>query len=217
MAPADRERIVQQLRTTTPPTKPQQQHSWYAAILFFVVANTSGQRVSDFAHVAWNEITIRFSEKHGIDFLIMKPASNKTDPLGRKAAWAMIAAEQPDNPLMCPIATFKFCRAHMNQDTFGPFWRTEKKDPKEAKALFDRIVRIWRKAAKQVGVNEAQTKSINAHSIRASVATDLADLDFKPEVIKEICRWTKNSKMNEGYDARKEMNKLINVSLVKIE
>ena len=209
-----RRRIVQQLRTVLPPKQEKARHSHYAALLFLVSSNSSGQRMADFSHATWEDFYVRYSDKYKVDLLIIKPASCKQDPLGRQPErWAMVAASKPQDPMMCPIATFRFCREKMDTQTFGPFWRTDRIDAKQAKGLFDKYVSIWRKAVKNLGLPDR----INAHSMRASVVTELTELGFRKEFMQELMRWTKSSTMYLGYDRSGQINQEAKISCLKIE
>lgn len=123
VSPMERTQVAKQLMSTWRWAKNEdEKHAHLAAALFLIIANSSGQRLADFAHARWGDFTIRYSAEHDVDLLIIKPETRKQDVLGKKPdQFAMISVAN-GNEWMCPVKMFKFCEANMNANTFGPFW-----------------------------------------------------------------------------------------------
>ena len=124
--------------------------------------------------------------------LLMVPLTSKTDARGcHSQQKAMMVAAQ-DDIYTCPVRAFEVIYDKMDKNTFGPFYS----GTKNKKQKFDAFVRVWRRAAEQAGIPE----DINAHSMRASVATELNQLGFDQKFINHMMRWKPNSLMTSTYD-----------------
>lgn len=94
-----------------------------------------------------------------------------------------------------------------------PLKRTEKKTVKARKALFDKYVYIWRKAAKEVGLDV----KFCAHSLRTSMATELTQLGFDQKFMNTLMGWFPKSKMHKRYNQAQQMNQAINMATVSLK
>lgn len=187
-----RRRIMRQLWTTGP-TSHRIWHHHYGALLFLAISSAGGQRLGDFARCKWEDFRITTIPNEAKKGLLIVPATSKTDAMGHdKNQKAMLVIEQ-DDKYTCPIRAFQIIADKMNKQTFGPFYSGQQKDKKHK---FDAYVRVWQKAARQLEIPE----QITAHSIRASVATELTQLGFDQTFINQLMRWKPNSIMGQAYD-----------------